>query len=66
MGGGCDLNSRYSVLSNFTGIVVHLFNFHVCCRADWTIERLADWLRTVEPIPVEETSITQEPVAIAA
>src|SRR5260370_38229293 len=29
--------------------IVHLFNEHVMQRQDWTMERLADWIRSVEP-----------------
>lgn len=29
--------------------IIHLFNFHVATQKDWTIERLAQWVASIEP-----------------
>ncbi|SRR6266566_3868700 len=29
--------------------LVHLFNYHVMTRGDWNLERLAEWLDSVDP-----------------
>ena len=38
--------------------IIHIFNQHVC-DGDWTIERLAEWVASIEPPdPAEETART--------
>ena len=38
--------------------ITHIFNQHVC-DGDWTIERLAEWVASIEPPdPAEETART--------
>lgn len=39
----CGLISPYNVL------IAHIFNEHVCKDKTWTIEKLVDWVRSVEP-----------------
>jgi hypothetical protein len=29
--------------------IVHLFNWHVCVAHDWTIEMMADWIKSIDP-----------------
>lgn len=46
----------YSCPEQSAGMVVtHLFDHHVCSRRDWTIEKIADWLRSIEPTEVDNT-----------
>ncbi len=40
--------------------IVHLFNDHVMTKKDWSMEKLIDWLATVEPADPEE--VQAEPV----
>jgi len=35
-------------------IIVHLFNYHVMTKKDWTMDQLIDWVRSVEPPDPEE------------
>src|SRR5437660_7597000 len=47
--GACGCHTTASdVKSCIWMTIVHLFNQHVC-DGSWTIERLADWVRSVEP-----------------
>jgi hypothetical protein len=42
----------YSIVSRFASLIsqtIHLFNHHVVWRGDWTLDRLIDWVRSVEP-----------------
>jgi hypothetical protein len=41
-------------------LVVHLFNYHVCTTKDWTIDRLCEWLDSVDPTPRETESLTEQ------
>jgi hypothetical protein len=34
--------------------VAHIFDHHVMCLEDWTLEQLVDWVRSVEPGEREE------------
>src|SRR5258706_15661698 len=43
-------------------IIAHLFDYHVMVKKNWTIERLAIWVKTVEP---EEVPIPEMPRPIA-
>lgn len=61
MGSSCYPFSRESIESSIYRTLTHLFNYHVCGIQDWTIERLADWLKTVEP-QEEQSSQQQENV----
>lgn len=56
----CGCNRR----DNVTGAVMHLFDSHYetdyhGLATPWTIEMIADWLRTVEPAPPEEAIETK-------
>jgi len=56
MGSAC-VNTFYSpVGEEFCQIVVHLFNYHVMTAKDWSMERLIDWVRSVELADPEEDS----------
>lgn len=61
MGGG-GFAQRKDSFNEVISILVHLFNQHVC-DGDWTIERLADWLRTVEPAEQPESEPTEQPIS---
>lgn len=58
MGGGGGRCTRSVVESSHSSVIVHLFNQHVC-DGTWTIEQLADWIRSVEPN--EPASASAEP-----
>ena len=40
-------------------IIVHIFNEHVHGDGDWTLDRLIDWVRSVEPIEPNEQQAEQ-------
>ena len=44
-------------------IVAHLFDYHVMVKRNWTIERLATWVKTMEP---EEVPIPEMPRPVAS
>lgn len=45
-----------ATLDNLASAMVHLFNDHVMTRKDWTMDRLIDWVASVEPAdPKEQT-----------
>ncbi len=65
MGGGGMLVIPTSITCAVQTMIVHLFNQHVI-DGDWTIERLADWIESVDPTPKSvssETAAVQELVA---
>lgn len=35
--------------TDYTSHLVHLFNYHVATIKDWTIDRLCEWVASVEP-----------------
>jgi hypothetical protein len=57
------------IQENISGIIAHLFNEHVMKERDgglfhpnaepWTMERLADWINSVDPTPGEPELLTQ-------
>lgn len=47
MWGGCSYMDIPS--PGLSNVIVHLFNYHVMTSKDWTLERLIDWVRSVEP-----------------
>lgn len=74
----CDCNPEYSLMGScgdfyrsedirrtYQNVIVHLFNQHVC-DGSWSIERLADYVRSVEPAePSEEAQkLAEELTAI--
>ncbi len=54
MGGGCRQSYRIHIIS-FADYIVHLFNYHVKTTVDWTIDRLAQWIDSVDPTEKETT-----------
>ena len=41
-------------------IIAHLFDYHVMAKKNWTLERLAAWVETVEPkevVPAKDPSV---------
>lgn len=57
IGNGMLRESR-SMFCNLSQIIVHLFNYHVMTRHDWTMDQLIDWVRSVEP-PDPEEKVTE-------
>lgn len=45
---------------NLTYAIVHLFNDHVMTRKDWSMEKLIDWVASVEPPDPFEVQDAQE------
>jgi hypothetical protein len=43
-------------------IIAHLFDYHVMVKKNWTIDRLAVWVKTVEP---EEVPLPEMPRPVA-
>lgn len=48
MGSCCMLEHRI-FFDDPVSRIVHLFNYHVCEKKDWTLERLADYIDEMEP-----------------
>jgi len=50
----------------FHSAIIHLYNFHVTWKGDWTLDQLIDWVRgveeTVETVPVPIESKEEVPV----
>jgi hypothetical protein len=49
--------------SSVAGVIVHLFDWHVFEKKDWTLDQLIDWVRSVEPAeeqPQENSGQTKE------
>jgi hypothetical protein len=46
-------------------IVAHLFDHHVMARKNWTLERLAAWVETVEPKDVAPSAAPGEDVMLS-
>lgn len=67
MGGMCTLLPRSWSARDYTNAIVHIFNYHVATKKDWTIDQLCDWVRSVEPDEPEEvvptTEVIQEALA---
>ena len=45
--------------------IIHLFNYHVMTKKDWTLEQLVDWVRSVDPKEEEEKvneTVVMEPI----
>lgn len=40
--------------STAQGVITHLFNYHVMTKGDWTLERLVDWVHSIEPVETIE------------
>ena len=53
MGSGCEW-SFHTAPCSAMNIIVHLFNYHVMTKKDWTMDQLIDWVRSVEPPDPEE------------
>lgn len=53
---GFDGIVRYPI-NNYWGCIAHIFNQHVCIDKTWTIERLAEWIESVDPTPKAEESV---------
>src|SRR5207248_7167494 len=53
MGSGCG-GTFYSGSMVVVNAIVHLFNYHVMTKKDWTMDQLIDWVRSVEPPDPEE------------
>jgi hypothetical protein len=69
MGPACqDLDRRD--LRHVGRTIMHVFNYHIMTKKDWTIERLADWLDAVdptlpaepEPLPAPDPAVPTEPM----
>jgi hypothetical protein len=66
MGGGGMFARSSNVTGSVETMIVHLFNQHVI-DGDWTIERLADWIESVDPTPKSDQPTTvQERELVAA
>lgn len=39
--------------------IVHVFDFHVYEKCDWTLDQLIDWVRSVEPAEAEAPESVQ-------
>jgi hypothetical protein len=52
--------TRTSSVQPLAFAIVHLFNYHVMTVRDWTLQRLIDWVGSVEPPDPYEIA---EPVA---
>lgn len=49
MVGGCRQGQVYEGKGrSFTEAIVHLFNYHVMTKKDWSMDRLIQWVRCVE------------------
>jgi hypothetical protein len=46
----------HKLQEDFRWTIIHLWDYHVDLRGDWTIEKLADWVRSVEPADPAETA----------
>jgi hypothetical protein len=44
--------------------IVHIFNHHVHGEGDWTLEKLCDWVRSIEP-QEETTEVKRESLCLA-
>lgn len=54
MFGGCNHEPYYGRSLPFVSSIVHLFNYHVMTKKDWTLDQLIDWIASVEPADLEE------------
>jgi len=61
--GGVFRSTRYLLLGHYRSLIVHLFNYHVCTVKDWTIDKLCEWVASVEPqeAPIPETAQKETP-----
>lgn len=64
MGSSCHY-SHYLRVCQASSAIVHLFNYHVMTTKDWTLERLVDWLRSVEPADPEEDTNAADPQTVS-
>jgi len=64
IGSGLCLVNRPDGTDTLTMGIVHLFNDHVMTKKDWTMERLIDWVRTVEPADPEEDAHAANPQTV--
>jgi hypothetical protein len=63
MGGSCIYGLRVEWVGrvhSVAQIIVHLFNYHVMTVKDWSMDKLIDWVRLVEPA---EAEVAEVPVA---
>lgn len=47
----------YVPIGNYSSVIAHIFNEHVCEDKTWTLEQLVDWIRSVEPQDSPDTTI---------
>ncbi len=58
MGSGCG-PAWYHGICTLDHAIIHLFNYHVMTKKDWSMEKLIDWVRSVEPAdPKEDANAT--------
>lgn len=62
MGSGCNYESYDGSPVVSVKSIVHLFNYHVMTKKDWTLDQLIDWIASVEPADPEEVVVAPEPV----
>jgi hypothetical protein len=65
MESGCYTRNRDWVNSNYQSQMIHLFNYHVATVKDWTIDRLCEWLDSVDPTPREAQAAAPSQVSEA-
>jgi hypothetical protein len=46
-------------------VIAHIFDYHVMTKKNWTLERLAAWVKTVEPAADLNADPNAEPKAVA-
>lgn len=46
--------------ANYTCVIAQTFNNHVMGKGDWTIEQLADYVRTVEPRELPDLPLSEQ------
>lgn len=57
MGSGCHTESYHGGSWPTISSIVHLFNYHVMTKKDWTLDQLIDWLASIEPKEPEEVAV---------
>jgi len=66
MDGPCGCSDQYNFSLEkpaVTHIIAHIFDEHIFGAKDWTLERLVDWVRSVEPEEkTEATVLTDEEI----
>src|ERR1700747_785030 len=46
--GGCQMHFWQGGIMSLAQAIVHLFNYHVMTKRDWSMDRLIEWVRSVE------------------